>query len=159
MGAQRWIKVGFLNLQPSEFMKTFMILAISRYYHKLHSSDIGKITDLLPPMFLVLLPAVIILKQPNLGTATIILLTAASILFTAGVRIWKFALTILVTLCSVPIIWQYFLHEYQKQRILTFLNPESDPLGAGYNILQSIIAIGSGGHVWQRFSTRHTESN
>lgn len=144
MGAQRWIRLGPINFQPSEFMKIFVVLALARYFHRLHSNEVASLSKLFTPIILVLIPAALILKQPNLGTATIILLIAAAIFFAAGVRAWKFISIIITALLSLPIIWT-FLHDYQKKRVLTFLDPEQDPLGAGYNIIQSMIAIGSGG--------------
>lgn len=144
MGAQRWIRIGPINFQPSEFMKVFVVLALARYFHKIHSNEIGLVPKLFIPVLLVLVPAALILKQPNLGTATIILLIGASIFFAAGVRAWKFISLIAIVLVSLPVVWT-LLHDYQKKRVLTFLDPEKDPLGAGYNIIQSMIAIGSGG--------------
>lgn len=150
MGAQRWIRIGFINFQPSELMKLFLIMALARYFHDIHSNDLPKIQMLLLPLFLVLLPVVLVLKQPNLGTALIMLMVSGAIFFLAGVKVWKFLSVIAVSLISLPIIWQ-FMHDYQKKRVLTFLDPESDPLGAGYNILQSMIAIGSGGFFGKGF--------
>jgi rod shape determining protein RodA len=144
MGAQRWIRLGPINFQPSEFMKLFVILALARYFHQLHTNEIGVIPKLFIPVLIVLVPAALILKQPNLGTASIILLIGASMFFLAGVRVWKFVTLGVLAMISMPIIWG-FMHDYQKKRVLTFLDPESDPLGSGYNIIQSMIAIGSGG--------------
>lgn len=144
MGAQRWIRLGPINFQPSEFMKLFVILALARYFHNLHTNEIGVIPKLLIPVLIVLLPAALILKQPNMGTASIILLIGASMFFMAGVRAWKFITLSVISIISLPIVWG-FMHDYQKKRVLTFLDPESDPLGSGYNIIQSMIAIGSGG--------------
>jgi len=144
MGAQRWIRLGPINFQPSEFMKLFVILALARYFHQLHTNEIGVIPKLFIPVLIVLVPAALILKQPNLGTASIILLIGASMFFLAGVRAWKFITLGILGMVSLPIVWG-FMHDYQKKRVLTFLDPESDPLGSGYNIIQSMIAIGSGG--------------
>lgn len=148
MGAQRWIRFGPINFQPSELMKIGVVLALARYFHDLPLALIGKIRYLLIPITIALLPVAFILRQPNLGTSLIILAIAASIFFSAGVKIWKFVLLFITSIASAPIIW-CFLHAYQKKRVLTFLNPETDPLGAGYNILQSMIAIGSGGFIGQ----------
>ncbi len=150
MGAQRWINLGFMQLQPSEPMKLAVILMLARYFHRLNPEHIGRISILIPPLIMVAIPVILILRQPNLGTATILSLIAASILFAAGVRAWKFATVGGVALAAAPIAW-LFLHDYQKERILTFLNPERDPLGSGYNILQSKIAIGSGGMTGKGF--------
>jgi rod shape determining protein RodA len=144
MGAQRWINVGFLQLQPSELMKISLVLALARYFHGLSYEDIGKPVNVLIPVAMVLVPAGLVLMQPDLGTAGMLILGGAIIFFAAGVRIWKFAVVLAAGLSAVPIAWN-FLRDYQKDRILTFLNPETDPLGAGYHILQSKIAFGSGG--------------
>lgn len=145
MGAQRWIDLGFFILQPSEPMKLGVILVLARYYHRLNFEHIGKMATLLPPLAFIAVPALLILKQPNLGTAAIVLFIGAAMLFATGVRWWKFAVVGVLGLAAAPVGWLFLLHDYQKQRILTFLNPEADPLGAGYNIMQSKIAIGSGG--------------
>ncbi len=144
MGAQRWVRLGMFNLQPAEFAKIGVIIALSRYYHRLHSNNIGRIWALLPPLAMILVPSVLILKQPNLGSTIILIVIGASIMFAAGIKLWKFAAIAAAGLASLPVIW-HFLHDYQKQRVMTFLSPEQDPLGSGYNILQSKIAIGSGG--------------
>lgn len=144
MGAQRWLNLGIVQIQPSEVMKIALILALARYFHGMGEDDIGRIRWLLTPIVLALVPAVLVLKQPDLGTAMMLLLTAAAIFFVAGVRWWKFAAVGAAAIATMPLAWQ-FLHEYQKKRVLIFLNPESDPLGSGYHILQSKIALGSGG--------------
>ena len=144
MGAQRWINLGFINLQPSELMKVALVLALARYFHSGNIEDIGRPTYLLAPLLMVIAPTALVLRQPDLGTALMLVIGSGAIFFTAGVRIWKFVVLFLMALVSAPIGWQ-FLREYQKQRVLTFLNPESDPLGAGYHIIQSKIALGSGG--------------
>jgi rod shape determining protein RodA len=151
MGAQRWIRIIGFNFQPSEFMKIFLILALARYFYDMHSKDTTKITKLVLPIFFILFPAALILRQPNLGTALIILLIGGAIFFAAGVRYWKFVTIILLGIVSLPLVWS-FMHDYQRKRVITFLNPESDPLGAGYNIIQSIIGIGSGGFFGKGFS-------
>ncbi len=143
MGAQRWIDLGFIRLQPSEMMKVALVLALARYFHGLSNEDIGRLTYLLLPTMLALAPAALVLKQPDLGTAGMLLLAAGAVFFCAGVRWWKFALVIVAGLAAVPVAWQ-FLHDYQKARVLTFLNPENDPLGAGYHTLQAMIGFGSG---------------
>ncbi len=143
MGAQRWIDLGFIRLQPSEMMKVALVLALARYFHGLSNEDIGRPTYLLLPIMLAVAPAALVLKQPDLGTAGMLLLAAGAVFFCAGVRWWKFALVIAAGLAAVPVAWQ-FLHDYQKARVLTFLNPENDPLGAGYHTLQAMIGFGSG---------------
>jgi rod shape determining protein RodA len=144
MGAQRWIDLGVFQLQPSELMKIGLVLALARYFHQISADDVGRIRYVILPTMLVLAPAGLVLKQPDLGTAGMLLLTAGAMFFTAGVRIWKFALVGVAALAALPVVWTS-LHGYQKQRILTFLDPSSDPLGAGYHITQSQIALGSGG--------------
>lgn len=144
MGARRWINVGFINLQPSELMKIAMVLALARYFHGGSLEDIRRPTFLIPPLFIIAAPMALVLRQPDLGTAVILLITAAGLFFMAGVRIWKFVLVAVSGLAAAPFAWQS-LHEYQRKRVLTFLDPESDPLGAGYHIIQSKIAFGSGG--------------
>ncbi|MGQ9365353.1 rod shape-determining protein RodA [Azospirillum sp. ST 5-10] len=144
MGAQRWISLGFFVLQPSELMKPALTLVLARYFHGLTLDQIGKPLVLVPPLILIFMPVGLVLLQPNLGTALLLILGSGAIFFAAGVRLWKFALAIGSGLAAIPIGWE-FLHDYQKQRVYTFLDPETDPLGAGYNILQSKIALGSGG--------------
>ena len=144
MGAQRWIDLGFFQLQPSELMKPALVLALARYFHGMTYEQIGRPIYLIPPLLLVFLPVGLVLMQPNLGTALLLILGSGAVFFAAGVRWWKFALAIGLGLAIIPIGWE-MLHDYQRQRVYTFLDPETDPLGAGYNILQSKIALGSGG--------------
>ena len=143
-GAQRWVDLGFINLQPSELMKVALVLAMARYFHSLSIEDAGRPLFLLLPILMVIVPVVMIIRQPDLGTALMIVMGSGVLFFMAGVRLWKFALVFVIGLASIPILWG-FLKLYQKERILTFINPERDPLGAGYHILQSKIALGSGG--------------
>ncbi len=150
MGAQRWLKLGSMNIQPSEFMKIAVILALARYYHSLHSEDVPRFKYLIPVLIILALPAALILRQPNLGTTTILLGVGAMMMFMAGIRLRYFIGAGVAAVVSLPVAW-HFLHAYQKQRVLTFLNPEQDPLGTGYNILQSVIAIGSGGFLGKGF--------
>jgi len=150
MGAQRWISLGFVNIQPSELMKIFLVLALARYFNAGAIEEIGSITRLIIPVALIAAPAVLILRQPDLGTAIMVAMTGGAVLFLAGVRMWKFAVVGIGALGAAPIAWQ-FMHEYQKKRVLTFLNPETDPLGAGYHIIQSKIALGSGGLMGKGF--------
>ncbi len=144
MGAQRWIDLGFIQLQPSEITKIALILSLARYFHGAALQDIGRPTFLIPPLTLVLLPIALVLKQPDLGTAMMLLMSSGAIFFMAGVRMWKFGLVLAGGLGAIPVAWQ-FLREYQKKRVIIFMNPEQDPLGAGYHITQSKIALGSGG--------------
>ena len=144
MGAQRWIDLGLFQLQPSEVMKICLVLALARYFNGLTYEEVGNPLNLIIPLLMVAMPALLVLKQPDLGTALMMIAGSGAIFFLAGVRIWKFLALIAAGVAAVPIVWG-FLREYQQKRILTFLNPESDPLGSGYHILQSKIALGSGG--------------
>ncbi len=144
MGAQRWIDLYVFKVQPSEMMKVAIVLVLARYLHGLRCKDIQQPRYLLFPILLTLLPVILVLRQPDLGTAIIILLVAGMILFVCGLSLWYFAGVLTACLISIPIIWQ-FLHDYQKSRVLIFLNPDHDPLKAGYQIIQSKIAFGSGG--------------
>lgn len=144
MGAQRWIDLGVFRLQPSEVMKLALVLVLARYFHGKSYEDIGSPLSLIPPLILVLMPVGLVLRQPDLGTALLLLFGAGAVFFAAGVRVWKFALIIVVALAAMPIAWGQ-LKPYQQKRVTTFLNPEADPLGAGYHIMQSKIAVGSGG--------------
>ena len=144
MGARRWIDLGVLQLQPSEIMKVALVLALARYFHGVAADEIGRLGIVFGGVVLILAPAALVLKQPDLGTAMVLVMVGAAVMFCAGVRLWKFAAVGAAGLAAIPVGWQ-FLHEYQKQRVLTFLNPENDPLGSGYHILQSKIALGSGG--------------
>jgi rod shape determining protein RodA len=144
MGAQRWIDLGVIQLQPSELMNVALVLALARYFHGLTNEDLGRIRYLIAPAAMVLLPAALVLKQPDLGTAIVLLLCSAVMFFVAGVRLRLFMLMAVAAGAAIPLAWR-FLRDYQKNRIYTFLDPDSDPLGAGYHILQSKIALGSGG--------------
>lgn len=144
MGAQRWINIGGFNLQPSEFMKVALVLALARYFHNVHLNNIHKLTLLIAPAIIIAVPMLLILKQPNLGTASLIAMLGGAILFAAGVRIRLFIIAAVLVLSALPVVW-HNMHDYQKRRVETFLDPEADPLGAGYNIMQSKIAFGSGG--------------
>ena len=144
MGARRWIDLGVIQLQPSELMNVALVLALARWFHSLASEDIQRLRFLILPALMVLLPTTLVLKQPDLGTAVMLLLTGVVLFFIAGVRLRLFVLTAVAAAAAIPTGW-HFLRDYQKNRIYTFLDPESDPLGAGYHILQSKIALGSGG--------------
>lgn len=144
MGAQRWINLGIIKIQPSELMKIALVLALARYFHTSSLQTIESIRGIIPPALMTLFPAFLVVIQPDLGTALMLMFTAGMIFFVVGVQIWKFAIVILGGSVSLPIVW-HFLHDYQQNRVLTFLDPERDPLGAGYHIIQSKIALGSGG--------------
>jgi rod shape determining protein RodA len=143
-GAKRWIDLGPINIQPSELMKLGLILAVARYFHSINADEIGRPVLLLPPFLMLILPVILILRQPDLGTALMTIMGAGVIFFMAGVRLWKFIAIMLMGLITIPIVWP-MLQDYQRERILIFLNPDRDPLGGGYHILQSQIALGSGG--------------
>ncbi|MGF1627136.1 MAG: rod shape-determining protein RodA [Alphaproteobacteria bacterium] len=144
MGAQRWIDLGLIRIQPSELMKIALVLALARYFHGCTHLDLGKLTMMVPPLLLAAVPIALVLKQPDLGTAGMLGLGAAMVFFVAGVRLWMFGIAVAAFAATAPVAWT-LLHEYQRQRVLTFLEPELDPLGSGYHILQSQIALGSGG--------------
>ncbi len=144
MGAQRWINLGLFKIQPSELMKIGMVLFLARYFSTTTLQNIRTIRGIIIPAVMTLLPVGLICLQPDLGTALMLLFTATIMLFVVGVQWWKFALVGVLGGALLPVAWN-FLHEYQQNRVLTFLNPERDPLGAGYHIIQSKIAFGSGG--------------
>jgi rod shape determining protein RodA len=144
MGAQRWINLGFIQIQPSELMKIALTLALARWFHSLPPDQVNRPVLLLPPLALILVPVGLVLLQPNLGTAMLLVLGSGMLFWGAGIPAWIFAGAGALGIAALPVGWT-FLHDYQKERIFTFLNPEADPLGSGYNIMQSKIAFGSGG--------------
>jgi rod shape determining protein RodA len=156
MGAQRWIDLGAFQLQPSEVMKIALVLALARYFHASFVEDVARPAHLIVPGLMVVVPVVLVLKQPDLGTAIMLLAGGGALFLLAGVRWWKFATVLGAALAILPVLWQQ-LHGYQKQRVMTFLDPERDPLGTGYHIIQSKIALGSGG-VWGKGFLRGTQS-
>jgi rod shape determining protein RodA len=145
MGAQRWLNFGFINVQPSEIVKITLILALARYFYASRVEDVERMTHLFVPAAMLALPVVLVLRQPDLGTAILILGTGITIFFLAGVRAWIFVAAGLAAISAIVPVWKFVLLDYQKQRLLTYLNPEGDPLGAGYHLMQSKIALGSGG--------------
>jgi rod shape determining protein RodA len=156
MGAQRWIDLGFLQLQPSEVMKIALVLALARYFHCLPPDNIGRLRYLLVPVLMIAVPVLLVLKQPDLGTAMMLLVAGGALLFLAGVPFRMFAVAAAGAIAAAPLAWS-MLRGYQKSRLYTFLDPERDPLGAGYHIIQSKIALGSGG-VWGKGFLRGTQS-
>lgn len=144
MGAQRWIDLGVFQLQPSELMKIALVLALAHYFHCLPSENSPRLIDLIVPAGIVVVPVLLVLKQPDLGTAMMLLAGSAIVFFLAGVRLWVFGAAIAAVAGAAPLIWS-MLRDYQKARLYTFLSPDTDPLGAGYHIMQSKIALGSGG--------------
>ena len=143
-GAQRWLDIGPIRLQPSEFMKPAIVLVLARFYDLLPPADIRRWRAIWPAALLLGVPVLLILVQPDLGTAMMVLLIGLTVMFVAGVPWWLFAGGAAAVGIAAPIAFS-LMHEYQRQRVLIFLNPEADPLGAGYHITQSKIAIGSGG--------------
>jgi len=156
-GAQRWIAIGPMQLQPSELMKIMLVLTLAAYFHRASWERMGNPFFLLPPLLLVAIPVGLIFKQPNLGTSLIVLALGGVMFWAAGVRWWKFAAVVGAMAAAAPLLYAS-LRDYQRARITTFLDPESDPLGAGYNIIQSKIALGSGG-VWGKGFLQGTQGH
>jgi rod shape determining protein RodA len=151
LGAQRWIELGPLQLQPSELMKITLVLALSRYLHGLDTGEVSRPLKLFVPLAMIGAPVALVLLQPNLGTATLLALCGALLLFLAGLS-WRWIVPTLTAIAiAIPLTWEFALHDYQKQRVMTFLDPNSDALGAGWNITQAKIALGSGGLVGKGF--------
>ena len=142
-GATRWINIAGMSLQPSEFVKYTLILALAKYFHSINN-DSSFIKTLIIPLIITIVPVLLVITQPDLGTALIILLGGISLFWISGLNYKYFIAGVFSILCSLPVLWQY-LKDYQKDRVLTFFNPERDPLGNGYHIMQSKIALGSGG--------------
>ena len=142
-GATRWISIAGISLQPSEFVKYTLILALAKYFHSINN-DSSFIKTLIIPLIITIVPVLLVITQPDLGTALIILLGGISLFWISGLNYKYFIVGVFSILCSLPVLWQY-LKDYQKDRVLTFFNPERDPLGNGYHIMQSKIALGSGG--------------
>ena len=149
-GSTRWINLFFINLQPSELMKVALIIFLARYYNRIPSRDVNRLKFLIQPFFALLIPFSLIITQPDLGTAILILAGGLVVVWLAGLKIRYFIYSLFVFICAAPIMIA-FLKPYQKLRILTFLDPERDPLGAGYQLIQSKIAIGSGGFLGKGF--------
>ncbi|HEU0265946.1 MAG TPA: rod shape-determining protein RodA [Geobacterales bacterium] len=144
LGATRWLRLGPMNLQPSELMKIVIIVTYAAYFSSNPVVDGLRLRDLGFPALFLLLPVLLIMKQPDLGTAVIITLIAFSLLVYVGVRWQTFMLLAIAIVPTIFLSWNYYLRDYQKNRILNFLDPERDPLGSGYHIIQSKIAVGSG---------------
>ena len=143
-GSQRWIDLYFINLQPSELMKIFIILCLAKYFHRMKLERVNSIYTILTSLIVILLPMGLVIVQPDLGTSLLIAISGVAVLWFAGINHKYFIYTMLGFIISLPFIIA-FLKPYQKLRVLTFLNPDRDPLGAGYQIIQSKIAVGSGG--------------
>jgi rod shape determining protein RodA len=157
MGAQRWIDLGFIRLQPSELMKVTLVMMLATYYDWLDDKKVSRPLWVLIPVLLIIVPTALVILQPNLGTSVMLLVAGAAVMFAAGVSLWYFIVVIAIGVAAVAGVflargtpWQ-FLHDYQYKRIDTFLDPSADPLGAGYNIMQAKIALGSGGWTGKGF--------
>jgi rod shape determining protein RodA len=149
-GAQRWIKIGFINFQPSEFVKISFILALAKFFHSPPDREGYALKHLIFPFLLLMIPMLLILKQPDLGTAIILFLVFFSILLFVKIHWSSLLAMVIVGASTLPLVWR-FLKEYQRKRIITFFNPDLDPLGAGYHLIQSKIAVGSGGILGKGF--------
>ena len=143
-GSQRWIDLYFINLQPSELMKIFIIVCLAKFFHRMRLENVNSIYAIFTSLIIIILPMGLVIVQPDLGTALLIAVSGIAVLWFAGINYKYFIYTILGFIISLPFVIA-FLKPYQKLRVLTFLNPDKDPLGAGYQIIQSKIAVGSGG--------------
>lgn len=154
MGAQRWVDVGPVSIQPSEFARLAVVLLLADHFSKKLAGDGFRFRDLLVPCVYVAVPVALILRQPDLGSSLLIVFTFGFILLVAGMHRLSLFLGVLVVGMGLPFLWELFwgsLREYQRKRLLTFFNPESDPLGSGYHVMQSKIAVGAGGLTGQGF--------
>ncbi len=151
MGATRWLNLGLFNVQPSEPMKIVIIVTFARFFNSFHTDHGMTVRDVLIPLGILAVPALLIMKQPDLGTAILVILIGVSMAFYVGLR-WSTVVTFaLVTIPVAWLTWAKFLRPYQKNRVLDFLNPERSRLGSGYHIIQSKIAVGSGGFLGKGF--------
>ena len=145
MGARRWIDLGFVAVQPSEFMKVIIVLALARYFYASQLGDVKRLTHLIIPLALIAVPVFFIIRQPDLGTALLLIASGIIIFFLAGVKLRVFVFSAIAGVAAIIPVWKYILHDYQKARLMTFLRPDQDLLGSGYHVMQSKIALGSGG--------------
>jgi rod shape determining protein RodA len=143
-GSQRWLNLGFMNLQPSELMKVAVVLATARFFAQLPPGETPRWSALWPALLLLGIPGALVMGQPDLGTALAVMASGVVVMFVAGLPLWWFVSAGIAGAAALPVIYS-LLHGYQQRRVLIFLNPEDDPLGAGYHITQSKISIGSGG--------------
>ncbi|MCC6847750.1 MAG: rod shape-determining protein RodA [Deltaproteobacteria bacterium] len=155
-GARRWIDLGPVSIQPSELIKVSLVVALARYFHRSQATGDVRLVDALPAFAMLAVPGALILAQPDLGTVGVIAIVAFSVLFCAGLRLRVFVVLAAVAALAVPLLWGH-LKPYQQQRVQTFLSPEMDPLGAGYHVIQSKIAIGSG-ELWGKGYLRGTQN-
>jgi len=155
-GSQRWIDLYFINIQPSELMKIFIILCLAKYFHRLRLENVNSFYAIVTSLIIIFVPMSLVIIQPDLGTSLLISISGIIVLWFAGLHHKYFFYTLLMTIISLPFIIS-FLKPYQKLRVLTFLNPDRDPLGAGYQIIQSKIAVGSGG-IWGKGFLKGTQS-
>lgn len=144
-GAKNWLNLGFIRIQPAEFMKLGLVLALARWYHSHSAQEARWSWKLLIPAGMIGVPFLLVAKQPDLGSAMVIGLTGAAVMFMAGLSWRVIAAAVTAAVVAIPPFVMFVMHEYQRKRVLTFLSPESDPSGSGYNIIQSKIALGSGG--------------
>ena len=145
LGAQRWISLGPVELQPSELMKVSLVLALARFLHRKSVEEVSKPLNLGIALAMIGVPAMLVVMEPNLGTTLIIVMDGCALLFLAGLSWYWIVPALTAVAIAIPTAWEYVLHDYQKARVMTFLDPEADALGAGWNITQAKIAIGSGG--------------
>ncbi|WP_425441074.1 rod shape-determining protein RodA [Sphingomonas rubra] len=157
-GSQRWLDLGFIRIQPSEFMKPAIVLACAKFYDMLPAAETRRFGAVWPAAVLIGVPAGLVMLQPDLGTALMICAGGATVMFLAGIPLRLFVGGALGVMVAIPLAFTFFLHDYQRNRILIFLDPESDPLGTGYHISQSKIAIGSGG-IWGKGFLQGTQSH
>ena len=143
-GSKRWISLGFASIQPSEFAKIFLVLAIAKYYSEVSYVKNNSLVKSIFPILLIVVPFFLIVNQPDLGTSLLLVANGLSVIIASGISAWLIVFGFIIFVSLIPLTWN-LLHNYQQNRILTFLNPENDPLGSGYHIAQSKIAIGSGG--------------
>ncbi|MGF1550484.1 MAG: rod shape-determining protein RodA [Sphingomonadaceae bacterium] len=157
-GAQRWLNLGFITLQPSELMKPVLIVALARFYELLPLAEMRRWIAIWPALFLIMVPVALIVVQPDLGTAVTVLAGGLVMMFLAGLPLRYFFGGAALLAAAIPLAYNFILHDYQRRRVAIFLNPEADPLGAGYHLSQSKIAIGSGGIFGKGF-LKGTQSN
>ena len=149
-GSQRWVNLYIINLQPSELMKIAIIICFAKFFHRIQLKNVNNLKNILFPIVILVIPIVLVISQPDLGTSILIALSGLVVLWLSGVNIKYFVYSTLVLIIAAPFVIS-FLKPYQKRRILTFFDPEKDPLGAGYQIIQSKIAVGSGGIMGKGF--------